>query len=288
MEGSLEMVETEIMKMKKIILTVLAVILVSQTAEAFGFKWKAVPVDGSRTGVTAPTATNADTAIGTFDGGTYVAPNGRRFGKRTATAKTAKLMLDAQPGMAELKEVVGYCPKGISRRGKEDVLGNWLVDILMEATEKEVGKKVDIGVTNHGGIRIDMPQGDVLKDDLLSMLPFKNYLCYLTMSGENLIKFFNSMADHMQVVGGVKVTVKDGEVTELLVGGEPVDPSRTYGIASIDFLLNGGDDIFVARNADSLVMTELMIYDAVLAYVKDLTASGKMIEKEADNRVVKL
>ena len=274
--------------MKKSIIILIVSLAAVLPAHAFGFKWKSVPVKAAMTGVTAPTATNADIAIGTFDGKTYVAPNGRRFKKNTATAKAAALMLAAQPEMAELKEVVGFCPTGLGRTRPENVLGQWMVDIMMEVTEKEVGKKVDIGITNHGGIRIDMPQGDVLKDDLLSMFPFKNYLCYLTMSGENVIKLFEDMADHMQVIGGATVKIKDGELQELLIGGEPVDPERTYGIASIDFILNGGDDVFVARNADSLIQTDLLIYDAVLDYVKNLTASGKMIEKVTDNRVVYL
>ena len=274
--------------MKRIATAAITLIILVQPAGAFGFKWKSVPVKAAMTGVTAPTATNADTAIGTFDGKTYVAPNGRRFKKKTSTARAAALMLEAQPAMADLKEVVGYCPEGMKRTRPENLLGDWLVDILMEATEKEVGKKVDIGITNHGGIRIDMPDGEVLKDDLLSMFPFKNYLCYLSMTGENVLKLFDAMADHMQVVGGVKVTTKDGEIIELLVGGEPVVPEKVYGIASIDFLLNGGDDIFVARNADSLIQTEILIYDAVLEYVNRVTAEGGMIEKELDNRVVVL
>lgn len=273
---------------KELAIIAFAALLSALPAHAFGFKWRSVPVKASMTGVTAPTATNADTAIGAFDGKTYVAPNGRRFKKNSSAAKAARLILDAQPALAELKEVVGYCPEGLERTRPENVLGDWLVDILMEATEKEVGRKVDIGVTNHGGIRIDMPQGDVLKDDLLSMFPFKNYLCYLTMSGENVMKFFDSMAGNMQVIGGASVKIKDGKIQELLIGGEPVDPARTYGIASIDFLLNGGDDIFVARNADSLVQTEVLIYDAVLEYVNRLRAEGRMIEKKTDNRVVNL
>ena len=276
------------MMMRKASVIVLAMLLAVMPAHAVGFKWKSVPMNASRTGVTAPTAADAETAIGFFDGKTYVAPNGRRFRKNTATAKAAALMLAAQPEMAELKEVIGYCPDGLMRTKPENVLGDWLVDILMEATQTEVGRKVDVGILNHGGIRIDMPAGKVLKDDLLSMLPFKNYLCYLTMSGENVIRLFESMAGNLQVIGGATVRIKDGKIQELLVGGEPVDPARIYGIASIDFLLNGGDDIFVARNAESLIQTDLMIYDAVLEYTRELSASGKMIEKKPDNRVEEL
>lgn len=276
------------MMMRKAAVFFLAVLLAVMPAHAFGFKWKSVTMNASRTGVTAPTAADADTAIGVFDGKTYVAPNGRRFRKNTATAKAAALMLAAQPEMAELKEVIGYCPEGLMRTKPENILGDWLVDILMEATQKEVGRKVDVGILNHGGIRIDMPAGKVLKDDLLSMLPFKNYLCYVTMSGENVTRLFESMAGNLQVIGGATVRVKDGDIRELLIGGEPVDPERMYGIASIDFLLNGGDEIYVARNAESLIQTDVMIYDAVLEYTRELSASGKMIEKVPDNRVEEL
>lgn len=276
------------MMMRKAAVFFLAVLLAEMPAHAFGFKWKSVTMDASRTGVTAPAADDADTAIGVFDGKTYVAPNGRRFRKNTATARAAALMLAAQPEMSGMKEVVGYCPEGLMRTKPENILGDWLVDILMEATQKEVGRKVDVGILNHGGIRIDMPAGKVLKDDLLSMLPFKNYLCYVTMSGENVTRLFESMAGNLQVIGGARVKVKDGEIRELLIGGEPVDPARMYGIASIDFLLNGGDEIYVARNAESLIQTDVMIYDAVLEYTRELSASGKMIEKVPDNRVEEL
>lgn len=274
--------------MKKFSLVLLMVALASQATGAFGFKWKSIPVDGSRTGVTSPMVNNVDKAIGTFDGSTYVAPNGRRFKKNTATARAAKLMLDAQPEMAALKEVVGYAPKRISRRGTENVLGDWFIDIIMEATEKEVGKKVDIGIANNGSIRIDMPQGEIMSYDLLSMFAFKHNLCYVTMSGEQVLELFNSMAGKIQVVGGVKITVKESRVSELLVGGEPLDPEKIYGIASLDFLLNGGDDIYISRYAESHILTDINIYDAVLEYVRKNTANGKMIEKVADNRIVVL
>ena len=274
--------------MRKLIVCTIAVALLGQPSGAFGFKWRNVPVQGERTGVTTPNVNNIDEALGTFDGNTYIAPNGSRFKKRSATARVARLMIEAQPALAYLKEVVGYCPEGLTRRGTESALGDWVVDCVMVETEKEVGRKVDIGIMNHGGIRIDMPKGDVLKDDIMSMLPFKNHLCYLTMSGENVLALFNSMADHMQPVGGVKVTVKDGKVQQLLIGGEPVDVSRTYGIATIDFLLDGGDDIFVARNSESLIQSEILVYDAAMNYLNDLKAAGKNIEKKIDNRVVEL
>lgn len=274
--------------MKKSLVLLLALSMAVLPAGAIGFKWKSVPVDASRTGVTCPSADNVPEAMGRMDGRKYVAPNGRVFKGRSATAKVAKLMLDAQPGMATVKEVVGFCPAGIERGGTENVLGDWTVDILMKEVEKETGRKVDIGVLNHGGIRIDMPQGEVLMDDIMSMFPFKNYLCHLTMKGSEVRALFDSMARRVAVVGGVKVTVKDGQVLELLVGGEPLDDDRLYGVASIDFLVTGGDNIFSGRQSEEMVQTEVLVFDAILSHVRELAAAGKPIECERDGRVTDL
>ena len=274
--------------MKRFIILLTASLLAFVPAGAFGFKWKQIPVDASRTGVTCPSADNVTEAMGRMEGRKYVAPNGRVFKGRSATAKVAKLMLDAQPGMASVKEVVGFCPTGLERGGTENLLGDWAVDCLMAEAEKEFGRKVDIGVLNHGGIRIDMPQGDVLMDDLMSMFPFKNYLSLVTMKGSEVRALFDRMARRVQVVGGVKVTVKDGQVLELLVGGEPVDDDRVYNVATIDFLLTGGDGIFSGRQFEETLDTELMVFDVILAHVRGLAEAGQPITKERDGRVVDL
>ena len=274
--------------MKRIVILLTASLLAFVPAGAFGFRWKSIPVDASRTGVTCPSADNVPEAMGRMDGRKYAAPNGRVFKGSSATAKVAKLMLDAQPGMASVKEVIGFCPTGLERGGTENLLGDWTIDCLMAEAEKEFGRKVDIGVLNHGGIRIDMPQGEVLMDDLMSMFPFKNYLCLVTMKGSEVRALFDRMARRVQVVGGVKVTVKDGEVQELLVGGEPVDDDRIYSVATIDFLLTGGDGIFGDRQFEETVETELMVFDVLLAQVRALAEAGQPIAKERDGRVVDL
>ena len=271
--------------MKKLIVLLTVSLVALLPAGAFGFKWKQIPVDASRTGVTCPSASNVAEAMGGMKGRIYVAPNGRTFKGRTATAKVARLMLDAQPGMAEVKEVIGVCPTGLERGGDESLLGDWAVDILMEAAEKEFGRKADIGVLNHGGIRIDMPQGEVLMDDLMSMFPFKNYLNMVTMKGTEVKALFNRMGRRPQVVGGVKLVVKDGEVLELLVGGEPVDDDRVYSVATIDFLLTGGDGIFSGREFEQTYESELKVFDVMLNHVRELTAAGLPIAKERDGRV---
>ncbi len=245
-------------------------------------------MDGSRTGTISPSKDNVTEALGEFKGGKYVAPNGKTYGKRSIVGKTASIVMAAQPEMARVKDVIGYSPRSMTVTYPECALSDWFVDILMARTEKLSGKKVDIGVANFGGIRIDMPEGDIILDDMLSMFPFKNQLVYVEHTGKQIRSILEEMAaGRFQVLGGVRVVAEDGKLVEALIGGEPIDDAKVYGMATISFLLSGGDGLSLGKDALSVTVFENEdIIDAVLEYVHGETAAGRPIEYEADGRVV--
>ena len=273
--------------MKRIILTIAILASCCMAASAQEYTWSATDMDGSRTGCSAPSKENVDEAIGTFDGKTYVAPNGTRHKKRSAAAKTAKAVLKAQPKMARVKDVVAHSTGSWDKGYPESELSNWLIDIMIAKTAAISGKPVHMGVTNFGGIRADMPQGDVILDDLLSMFPFKNYLVYLEHKGSTIRRIIEEMAaTRFQVLGGVRVVVKDGNVKSIEIGGEPLDDDKVYGLVTVSFLLHGGDGLFLAN--DALSMTEyhdVNVIDAVLEHVYAETAAGRSLEYKKDGRV---
>ena len=258
-------------------------------AQELDMKWDRAHMDGSRTGVTVPNADNVDKALGTVKDGVYYAPNGKVF-KTGATPEVARILIAAQPEMAFVKEYIGYSPREVIRSTRpQNELSNLIVDRLMAKTEEPTGRKVDAGICNFGGIRVDLPQGDVILDDILSMLPFENYLCYVQLKGKDLRALYDQFArTGMQVVGGVELTVKDHELVDVKVGGQPLDDDAPYGLATIDFLLDGGDEVHCAKNALDLVITDTLLRDAVLPYMRELGAAGKPIEYHVDNRVVEL
>ena len=258
-------------------------------AQEFNMDWNRAHMDGSRTGVTAPNADNVEQALGTVKDGIYYAPNGKVF-KKGATPEVARLLIEAQPEMAFVKEYIGYSPREVDRSQRpQNELSNLIVDRTMAKTEEVTGRKVDVGIVNFGGIRVDLPQGDVILDDILSMLPFENYLCYVQLRGADLRALYQQFArTGMQVVGGVELTVKDHELVDVKVGGKALDDNALYGLATIDFLLAGGDEISCAKNALELIQTKVLLRDAVLPYMRELGAAGKPIEYHLDNRVVEL
>ena len=273
--------------MKRLLLIVSLFAIAGATVSAQEYKWSAADVDGSRTGCTAPSKENVAQAIGTLDGKTYVSPNGTRHRKSTAAAKTAKAVLKAQPKMARVKDVVAHATGSWDKGYPESELSNWLIDIMIAKTEAISGKKVHMGVTNFGGIRADMPQGDVILDDLLSMFPFKNYLVYLEHKGSTIRRIIEEMAlTRFQVLGGVRVVVKDGEIVSIEIGGEPLADEKIYGVTTVSFLLRGGDGLFMAN--DAISMTEyhdVNVIDAVLEHVYAETAAGRSLEYHKDGRV---
>lgn len=280
------MVETKVIMNK--LAVIVAVVLAALQTQAQEYRWKHSLMDGSRTGCEAPAKDNVDEALGTFKGGRYIAPNGKTYRKNSIVGRTARIVKDAQPAMARVKDVIGYSTNAMDVSYPESALSDWFVDIVMAKTEKLAGKKVDIGIVNFGGIRIDMPQGDIILDDMLSMFPFKNQLVYVEHTGKQIRTILEKMAaDRFQVLGGVRVVAEGGKLLSAEIGGEPIDDEKVYGLATITFLLEGGDGLTLAENALSVTAFEDEdIIDAVLEFVYAETAAGRPIEYQTDGRVV--
>ena len=262
------------MEMVKAKLTVLCLLAAVSCSQGPRMEWKRVPMDGSRTGVVPVTAENVDTALGTFEDD-YIAPNGRHF-TEGATPEVAALLMDVQPRMAHLKEVVGHSARLlVNIRTECDLpLGNIVADALREKGSAYFGVPMDFAISNYGGIRNPLPEGAILMDDVEAMFPFKNYMCYAKVRGSNLQRLLEQLAktQAFQAVSGCKVKVKAHELVEAEVGGEPIDPNRLYNVTTIDFLLSGGDGIAIGALAEDVVLTDVLVKDVMLEYFQKMEA----------------
>lgn len=263
--------------------------LAALCACSHSFKWERYQIDGHRTGVSVPSATNITEALGTVQDSIYTAPNGKVF-IGGATASVAEILTGVQPAMARLKEVIAYAPEPMEKHHPESNLTNFIVDRLfadVQALCDPSIRKVDLAFCNYGGIRCDIPAGNVLLDDVVSMLPFKNFICYLKVPGRELRNAFEYMATGKpQCVSGAKIVIRDHELVSVEIGGEPLDDERYYGLATIDFLLDGGDGYKFARGATDYFISDIRIGDAILADIRALTAEGKPLEYFTDGRIV--
>lgn len=273
----MEMVETRLI----VLVTLLAAVSCGPRME-----WSKFPMDGHRTGTSKVVGDNVTPALGELSDSVYVAPNGAVF-TDGVTPAAASLLIGAQPGMRHLKQVVGHSTSMMKKGKPEGVLTNWAADALVIGAGKIFKKKIDVGILNSGGIRIDMPEGDVMFDDINSMFPFKNYVSLVTLKGADLRVIFEQMAaGKFEAVSGVRIEAADGKLTSVMVGGKSLDDNAIYRLATIDFLLDGGDGYSLAKNALDLDISDVRMGDCMIDYVRSLTADGKNIESSLDGRVI--
>ena len=273
-------------KARLIVLTLLAAVSCSQGPR---MEWKRVPMDASRTGVVPVNAENVDTALGSFEDDAYVAPNGARF-TGGATPEVAALLMEVQPRMARLKVVVGHNARFMDNPRTECDLpiGNLVADALREKASDYFQKPVEFSIINYGGIRIPMPEGAVTLDDIESMFPFKNYMCLAKVRGDQLQRLLEQLAKTpaFQAVSGCRVKVKAHELVEAEVDGAPIDPKRVYNVATIDFLLSGGDGIAIGALAEDVILTPVVVKQVMLDFISEKEAAGEIIDYQKDGRVV--
>lgn len=272
---------------KNEVVVLLALLAVSCTPKV---QWKTVPMDGHRSGVVPLTAENVNTGLGYFTDSCYVMPSGAAFELDSPAAKVAGKLMKAQERMAPLKEVIGHSARMMMNdRDNPDLpLGNLIADILKDYGSNYFGVPMDFAITNFGGIRVPMPEGAVTMEDISSMFPFKNYMCYCKMKGEMLTELFNQLSGTkaFQATSGAQIRIKKHELESALVGGEPIDPKRIYNITTIDFLLDGGDGLRMGALSEDVQLTHVLLKDVVLTYVKDMEAQGKIIDSRSDGRVI--
>lgn len=252
--------------------------------------WQAVDLDGHRSGVVCVTAENVDAALGTFDDEGYVSPAGVRYADEDPVSRIAQSLLEVQPQMACLKQVIGHSARELvdGRENPDLPLANLFVDELRARGSREAGVPMDFALVNFGGIRVPLPGGPITLDDIASMFPFNNYVCFCKVRGENLTKLLEQLAGTkaFQAVSGVQVRVKAHKLESALIGGEPIDPERVYNVTTIDFLLDGGDKINMGALSEEVTLTHLLLKDVMLDYVRDCEAKGIVIDAAPDGRVI--
>lgn len=253
------------------------------------YRWQSVSMDGSRTGCVSASADNVSQALGLMnEDGSYVSPSGKVFNPETSVTKVASAVLEAQDKMASVKKVIAYSDEYMPNDVQECRLSNWFIEVLMNKVASLSGRHVDVGIGNFGGIRVGMPQGDVMLDDIQSMFPFRNNLVYLELSGRTLREIFSKMASSgkFEVLGGVDILASDGKIVSVKVGGHPLEDDRNYSVATISFLLHGGDGLTLADGAAGLEIYDVAIFDAVLEHVESLTSEGKHIKGKDVGHIV--
>jgi len=169
-------------------------------------------------------------------------------------SEVTSIISEINAGQAEiLKEVVGTTTvvlDGIrdNVRSRETNLGNLIADAMLAKTGAE------IAFMNGGGIRSSINIGEITLGEVITVLPFGNYVETRKYSGsiiksalEHSVEFLPATAGSFLQVGGITFDVdiseaKGSRVSNIMVSNEPIDMTREYTVALNNFLGAGGDN----------------------------------------------
>ena len=132
-------------------------------------------------------------------------------------------------------------------RTQETNLGNLLTDLMRTRLS------TDIALINAGQIRRSLEPGPVTLGDVLSVLPFDSALVTLQITGavlrqalEHSVSQWPNHSGRFFQMSGLQVTYNamvpgGSRVRDILIGGVPLDISKTYSVATDAFVADGGD-----------------------------------------------
>lgn len=163
-----------------------------------------------------------------------------------------------------------------------------LVADYMVTRGNELADNVDLGIINKGGLRTSLPKGDITEGMVIMMMPFNNYTTVLDIKGSDLLSTFDVMARTAGngVSGNVSV-VYDPETKKCVsatIDGKPVNPDRTYRLATIDYLANGGDYMEPLRNGKRVSRSPKVLYRDLLDWLQG-PMKGKKLKASGERRV---
>ncbi|KAG0290900.1 hypothetical protein BGZ96_005658 [Linnemannia gamsii] len=167
----------------------------------------------------------------------------------------------------------------------------------------------DFSIVNSDGIRAGIPKGDVMVENVVTSSPFEDYAVQLPLTGQEILDMLEGVAVGKNLetgkavtsfiqVGGLRFTydstkqasndatsspaphIITAEIEDRTKIWRPIVHSQTYSVATLDFVMAGGDSILVEKPRPDAITLKRM-REILLAYVE----TQKNITPYVDGRI---
>jgi 2',3'-cyclic-nucleotide 2'-phosphodiesterase (5'-nucleotidase family) len=201
---------------------------------------------------------------------------------------TQTILNKYKPAMdALMSEIIGQSDVDMPVAERpESLLSNFTADALLRIAEQQ-GWTVDMSLYNFGGIRSALAAGAVRLYDIYALYPFENDLVILTIQGRYLRELAGFFAEqNVQAMGNVRLVIAQQQVKSLLINSAEVDDEKMYRLITNSFVAEGGDGMKALLHAIAMERTGITVRDAMVVYIKSLTAAGKSLTAALDGRTI--
>jgi 2',3'-cyclic-nucleotide 2'-phosphodiesterase (5'-nucleotidase family) len=194
----------------------------------------------------------------------------------------------------DLDSIISYAPETYSKSDGEfnTAIGNLMADAVYSESNpvfnKRTGKNIDFVLLNHGGIRSIISKGNITARAAYGVMPFDNAVVVAALKGEQITQMMTYLSKAKRahpLSSQLQLTLnKEFEVVSATVNEQPIDETRTYYIATNDYLYNGGDGMKFFQPSDSLYVLDYKIRNVLIDYFK----KKDTLNPKRDNRFIQL
>jgi 5'-nucleotidase len=182
-------------------------------------------------------------------------------------------------------------------RTVECQMGNLVADAMLDRVKAQ---GIQIAIANGGGLRASIDAGEVTMGEVLTVLPFLNTLSTFQTDGATVLAALENGVSQLEDKAGRFVQVAGltyafdpaapvgSRISDVMVregdAWVPLDPARTYGVVTNNYVRNGGDGFkMFATNAQNAYDYGPDLADVTAEY---LAAQGDY-KPYTDGRIVK-
>lgn len=205
-----------------------------------------------------------------------------------ADSSVARFLTPYRQGLDKTMNEVLTRSTGRIEKGQPDgPLNDLLTDALLRQASQRYGKPIDCSHLNFGGIRSNLPEGNITTGSVFEVMPFDNQLVVLTVTGDMLQQMLNHFATgNKLVVGGLRAKLHDGKAQAVtFTNGRTLQPAETYTLVTSDYVADGGDNAGFLKNPVKRESLNYLMRDALIDYFRQQGKSGQPITPTSDGRI---
>lgn len=187
---------------------------------------------------------------------------------------------------AQMNVVIGQAAETMKGHKPESLLSNFNADVYRERASMFLGETVDMSVVNLGGLRTVIPAGNITVGKMFELMPFENELVILWIRGDKimgLLQYFARAGGEGE--SGVRMTIRNKTAEDITIGGNPIELTKLYSIATNDYLAGGNDNMIQLGQYEKRTNTGLKIRSVLIDYIKSETKKGNKVEAKLDGRI---
>ena len=191
-----------------------------------------------------------------------------------------------------LDSTLAYNPKDMVKSDGElnTAIGNLMADIVMEQAnpifKSRTGNEIDLVLLNHGGIRSGLNKGNISTRSAYGLMPFENEIVVTELTGDKIKEMLSYLekAKTAHPVSGIQIEMDQNyKVSRAEVNGEIINESKTYFVATSEYLQQVCDNMSFFKDPIELYKVDYKLRNAIIDYFKKVDT----LKVDKDNRFIR-